>query len=269
MSHFPVGVLLESYRDTIENSIKKAKAADLDGVQMYVVRGEMTPQQLTPEKRRDLKQLIADNGLGISALCGDLGTGFGDASRNPEAVAQSKRIVDLAKDLGTDIVTTHIGVVPSDPLSREYAVMHDACKELADYAVAAGARFAVETGPEPALVLKDFLDGLGSKGVSVNLDPANFCMVTGDDPVAAVYTLKDYIVHTHAKDGRMLTKPDSPTGLTYAELPLGQGDIDWPAYLKALTDVGYTGYLTIEREVGDNPEQDIRDAVQFLRTHMS
>jgi sugar phosphate isomerase/epimerase len=37
--------------------------------------------------------------------------------------------------------------------------------------------------------------------VAVNLDPANFVMVTGDDPVQAVYTLKDYIVHTHAKDG--------------------------------------------------------------------
>lgn len=32
--------------------------------------------------------------------------------------------------------------------------------------------------------------------------------MTGDDPVQAVYTLKDYIVHTHAKDGRMLRKTD-------------------------------------------------------------
>ena len=38
----------------------------------------------------------------------------------------------------------------------------------------------------------------------MNLDPANFVMVTGDDPVQAVYTLQDYIVHTHAKDGRRL-----------------------------------------------------------------
>jgi hypothetical protein len=26
-------------------------------------------------------------------------------------------------------------------------------------------------------------------------------MVTGDDPVHGVHLLKDYIVHTHAKDG--------------------------------------------------------------------
>ena len=50
------------------------------------------------------------------------------------------------------------------------------------------------------------------------------------------------------------------------ELPLGQGDVDFPAYLSALNDIGYTGYLTIEREVGDDPEGDIRLAVNFLQS---
>lgn len=60
---------------------------------------------------------------------------------------------------------------------------------------------AIETGPEISADLKVFLDDLHSTGVAVNLDPANLVMVTGDDPVQAVYNLKDYIVHTHAKDG--------------------------------------------------------------------
>ena len=44
--------------------------------------------------------------------------------------------------------------------------------------------------------------------MAVNLDPANLAMVTRDDPVQAVYNLKDYIVHTHAKDGRKLLERD-------------------------------------------------------------
>ena len=79
--------------------------------------------------------------------------------------------------------------------------MHNACAELSRFANEMGAYFAIETGPETADRLKSFLDGLGTKGVAVNYDPANFVMVTGDDPVQGVYTLKDYIVHTHAKDG--------------------------------------------------------------------
>ena len=34
--------------------------------------------------------------------------------------------------------------------------------------------------------------------------------------------------------------------------------------IEALTDIGYKGFLTIEREVGDKPEVDIRKAVEFL-----
>ena len=142
------------------------------------------------------------------------------------------------------------------------------------------AHFAIETGPEKAVTLKGFLDGLHSTGVAVNLDPANFVMVTGDDPVQAVYTLKDYIVHTHAKDGRRLhyVDPEILYGMvesdmlkdnSFIELPLGQGDVDFPNYLKALHDIGFTGFLTIEREVGDDPEGDIRMAVQFLKNHIS
>ena len=83
-------------------------------------------------------------------------------------------------------------------------------------------------------------------------------MVTGDDPVGAVYNLKDYIVHTHAKDGRML--PDNK----YIELPLGTGDVPFDAYLKKLVEVGFDGYLTIEREVGEDPYGDIKLAYDFL-----
>ena len=80
--------------------------------------------------------------------------------------------------------------------------MQEACFELSRYADDIGAHFAIETGPEKSATLKKFLDSLGSTGVGVNLDPANLVMVTGDDPAGAVHNLKDYIVHTHAKDGK-------------------------------------------------------------------
>ena len=38
--------------------------------------------------------------------------------------------------------------------------------------------------------------------------------------------------------------------------------------LKALEDIGYKGFLTIEREVGDDPARDIRKAVDFLNGKM-
>lgn len=276
MYPFSIGVLLESFKLDTLAALDKAKELGMAGVQIRVTDGELAPENLTPEKRRELLKAVKDRGLTVSALCGDLGQGFGDPKKNPGLIERSKRILDLAKELETDVVTTHIGVVPGEKTHPRYAVMQEACGELAAYADQLKAHFAIETGPETAGTLKGFLDGLHSTGVAVNLDPANFVMVTGDDPVQAVYTLKDYIVHTHAKDGRRLryVEPEIVYGLaeeemlgssSFIELPLGEGDVDFPAYLKALDEIGYQGFLTIEREVGDDPAKDIAAAVQFLK----
>ena len=279
MYNFPIGVILESFRLDRSASIKKAAEIGANGIQMYATQGENSPENLNAAARKELLKEVKDAGLCFSALCGDLGKGFGNAEINPELIEKSKRIVDLALDLDTKIITTHIGVVPSDKNHDRYKIMQEACYELAQYADSVGARFAVETGPETSLVLKEFLDSLGSTGVSVNLDPANLAMVTGDDPVQAVYNLQKYIVHTHAKDGNKLADgnpeyiyhvvhpvPESYNGVRfYEEVPLGTGSVDFPKYLAALEDIGYKGFLTIEREAGATPEKDIKIAYDFLK----
>ncbi|MBP3911539.1 MAG: sugar phosphate isomerase/epimerase, partial [Niameybacter sp.] len=278
MNRFPIGVIIDSFRTDMQTALKKAENMGVKGIQVYSTHGDMSPENLTPSKRKEFLNRVKDHGLEISALCGDLGQGFGDPLKNKVNIEKSKRILDLAKDLETSIVTTHIGVIPQDPNHDRYKIMQEACFELSQYADELKAHFAIETGPEIAITLRNFLDTLGSKGVAVNLDPANLVMVTGDDPVQAVYTLKDYIVHTHAKDGRRLLIKDPEViyglveetiqeGKAFIELPLGQGDVDFKKYLQALTDIGYKGFLTIEREVGDNPEADIKLAVDFLN-HM-
>lgn len=279
MYQFPIGVMLESFRMPTEEAVKKAAAMGVNGIQMYCTH----PEDLDAAKRRELLDLVTSHGLTFSAICGDLGHGFGDAALNPTLVETSKRILDLSNDLQAGIVTTHIGVVPEDPTHERYHIMQEACGQLAEYADSIGAHFAVETGPETSAVLKGFLDSLGgSRGLGVNLDPANLVMVTGDDPVVAVHNLKDYIVHTHAKDGVMLHRgnpeyiygvvhpvPQEFQGIQYfAEVPLGQGSVHFDTYLAALDDIGYRGFLTIEREVGVDPVADIQIAVDHLRANM-
>lgn len=279
---FKIGVMSDSFRLGPREGVSRSKAVGADGIQIYATRGELAPENMDAAARADFRSYCADLGLEISALCGDLGGhGFRIAEENAAKIARSKEIVDLAVDLGTAVVTTHIGCVPADAGGATYATMLDACRRLGAYAEARGVTFAIETGPETAERLAGFLAAVGSKGVGVNYDPANLVMVTGDDPVKGVYALKDYIVHTHAKDG-VQHRPCDPEQIYHAfavggveglsfgdyfdEVPLGQGGVDFEAYLAALRDVGYDGYLTIEREVGENPEADIRMAVEFLRS---
>ena len=281
-----VGIIVDSLGLPIREGLVRAKSLGADGVQIYAVSGEMAPENLSAQSRIEMKQFMKDIDLEISALCGDLaGHGFQDQVVNPSKIEKSKRILDLAVDLGTNIVTTHIGIIPNDANSPVYAAMQAACEELSVYARSMDAYFAVETGPETAATLKQFLDSLSTNGVSANFDPANMVMVTGDDPVAGIKLLKDYVVHTHVKDGIRYKEVDPrlvygalgfeamdhekiaemvATGEYFREVPLGEGQVDFNAYFAALQEIGYDGYLTIEREVKQQPEEDIALALRYI-----
>ena len=275
-----IGIMVDSLRLPAREGIRKAKELGAAGLQMYAVDGELSPENLGPGARRELADFIRSQGMEVAALCGDFGGhGFCIAEDNPARIERSKRVMELAKDLGANVVTTHIGVVPENERDRQYAVLHDACARLGEFADKAGAFFAIETGPEPAARLGRFIRSLPCKGIRVNFDPANLAMVIGEDAATAVRDVAGLVVHTHAKDGVMLKRPD-PVALYGAfadgrtatirpeeyirEVPLGEGAVDFPKYIAALRSIGFDGYLTIEREVGDHPAEDIGKAVRFL-----
>ena len=279
-----IGVITDCFKKTHKEGIEKAAALGLDGVQIYATTGAFSPDTLTPELKEEYKALIRSHGLVVSALCGDMGGyGFEIEADNAQRVEKTKRIIDLAEEFGTSVVTTHIGVIPEDKSAERYKVMLAALTECGIYAKEKGVTLAIETGPEKAHTLLSFLKDTKG-GVGVNLDPANFTMVTGQDAVEAVYLLRDYIVHTHAKDGIMLDKNQDPTDVYHAfavggvdalnacagfrEVPLGEGEVAWDKYIAALREIGFDGFLTIERECGDDPTADIVMAADFLKAKL-
>ncbi len=282
-----IGVIIDSFKKDFKESVRLAKEVGADGVQI----GARFLVGLTDEhaknhsaidivKPREAKKILDDLGIKASAVCGDFGCDM-YYTQDRKLIDTEKRLLEMAFELGTNIVTTHIGVVPENENCAQYESMHKVCYELAEYANSMGGHFAVETGPEKAIVLKSFLDSLGSHGVAVNLDPANLIMCAGDTPVNSVETLKDYIVHTHAKDGVQYKPFDTrrfyapkyyglePIGdyhEYFEEVPLGKGAIDWDDYLNALRSIGYDGYLTVERECGENPVYDIQEAIKYIKS---
>ena len=51
----------------------------------------------------------------------------------------------------------------------------------------------------------------------------------------------------------------------FIETPVGEGDVNWADYMSALREIGYDGYLTIERETGADPIADIDKAACFVK----
>jgi sugar phosphate isomerase/epimerase len=283
---FKIGVMIESFRCGLRGGLEAAASLGVQGVQLYATGGETHFAKLRGPALSELKRMLADLHLEMAAVCGDFGGhGFQLAEHNPKRIDDSMRVVDLALALDCRVVTTHIGVVPADRRHPRYVAMARACEQLGRFAAERDATFAIETGPEPAAVLRAFLDDINIPGgLGVNFDPANLVMVCREDIPAAVRALGPYVVHTHAKDGVNL-QPVDPEMLYgafagdkhpdfrwqdyIAEKPLGAGHVPFPAYLAALREAGFGGYLTIEREVGEDPRRDIAAAVDFLRSAMA
>ena len=274
-----IGVITDCFKLPLEQSLALAAELGFEGVQIYATNGEFSPEALTEETKAHLKALLKKHGLQISALCGDMGGyGFQIEQDNPERIEKTKAIIDLAAEFGVPVITTHIGVIPSSRTHPRYQIMLSALRACGSYAKSKNITLAIETGPENADTLLMFLQDTDG-GLGVNLDPANFVMVTGQDPVEAVEKLGAYIVHTHVKDGIMLKRTDpeiiydhfAEGGIEalnvadyFIETPLGEGKVDFPKYIAALKKAGFDGYLTIERETGDDPVSDITLAKRMV-----
>ncbi|MCD6302334.1 MAG: TIM barrel protein [Anaerolineae bacterium] len=255
MGTLKVGVFADNMGLGVRQGLEKAAELGADGVQFYTTSGELVPENLSAQQRKELRRHIGELGLVLSATCSDFGHGLVDADRNRVLIPRIQTNIDLALDLGTNIITTHIGAVPADRSDPVWSVLAEALNKVGSYAEERGAVLATETGPEEGATLRDLLEALDTDGVRVNFDPANF-IIYGYDMRAAVDALLPYVVHTHAKDAR-----------GREEVPLGEGDVDFDWYIPKIRSQGFDGFFTIEREVGEDPVGDITEAIAFLRRY--
>jgi len=281
-----IAVIADCLRRPLPEALRLARELGAEGVQLHA-DGRAVGPSLDDAARRALRRDLAQAGLALTALCGDFGgRAFATPAEHPALIARSRATVELARDLGCAVVTGHIGVIPADPAHPRWAALTAACRAIGADAARVGVRYGIETGPEPAAVLRRFLDACASPGLGVNLDPANLAMVQGEDAAAAVAALAPWIVHTHAKDGIRhqpcdveavyeafasggFAELERRTGALFEEVPLGRGQVDWPRYIAALRAAGFTGWLTIERETGADPAADIAAAITFLRRQLA
>lgn len=244
-----IGVFLDNMGLGLQEAMDKCVRLGVDGFQIYVTKGEMLAENQSAAGRAEFRKAYESRGLVLSATCADFGVGLAE-----EVLPKLKAAVDQAIDLGTSIVTTHIGAIPDDFDPAVCDPMRRALEDVAGYAEKKGVTFATETGPESGAVLAGMLDSVQTSGIGANFDPANLVM-RGYDHMQSARDLQRYIVHAHAKDGK---RGDG-------ELPLGDGDVNFPQYLALMTELGYHGFHTIEREAGEDPLADITQAVTFLR----
>jgi sugar phosphate isomerase/epimerase len=234
-------------------------------------------QARTPQRAIEFLDRLSELGIRITCLFGGFeGESYADIPTVKRTVglvpretraartAELKAIADFARELSVDVVGVHIGFVPHDSSGPDYQELIDLTRGICDHCNRNNQALHLETGQEPADVLIRFLDDVGRENLFVNFDPANMILYGAGQPLPALELLGTRVRSVHCKDAKWSDRPGETWG---REVALGEGDVDFAAFLATLDRIGYDGPLTIEREIPQEPERqkaEIGRAIDLL-----
>lgn len=271
-----IGVLIELFKDTdIDDRFAELKSMGMESCQLVCWDREILHDDGMAEA---VNQAVEKHGVHITAFwCGwegrkvwdfyegQLTLGLVPADYRVERLKMLMEGSDFAKKIHVTDFATHVGYMPENPYDPKYEEVLVACKAIVEKCKENGQNFLFETGQETPVTLKraiqDIEKALGKGNVGINLDPANLIMYGKANPVDALEVFGEYVRGIHGKDGMY------PTDGHYlgAEVPLGQGKVNYPAFIAKLKEIGYEGDITIEREIsGEEQKKDIIMAKEIL-----
>ncbi len=269
MATMPLGAML-SVGDDFAGRLRRIQEAGFSTMQL-----SRPPDEWLEEPRRsELKQLIADSGIRVTSVAAiyagesyaDIETVRSTVGLLPEEtrsarIEDTKLCADFAHETGASNVSSHIGYIPEDRADCDYAGLVSAVREICDYLQRREMSFCLETGQEPAELLRQFIGDVGRENLQVNFDPANMIMYGTGDPIEALAVVAPWVRGVHCKDGEW-PKAEGQLG---EERTLGQGQVGIERFIAKLKGIGYQGPLTIEREIaGERQMQDFLAAKKLL-----
>lgn len=177
-------------------------------------------------------------------------------------IDHTKRALTLAKELGAPCITTEPGgpVEPGASWQAALQLFVEMIKPVAEHAEKEGVLLLVE--PEPGLLIEtceqfeEFMRHIDSPAVAMNYDIGHaFCVK--DDPATTIPRVAKFIRHFHLED--------IAANRVHQHLIPGEGAIDFAAALRAIQQIGYEGWITIELyPYIDNPDNAARLALERI-----
>jgi L-ribulose-5-phosphate 3-epimerase len=269
MTEIKLGVLVP-LEEGPEEALQKAAGLGFPTCQVVCWK----PELLSETVARRLVAATARLGLEITTLwTGTPGRYAWNFTEGPDTIglvppatraarlAVLKQGSDFARQADIPSITTHVGFIPENPSDPLYGGVVAALAELAEHCRLNRQAFWFETGQETPITLLRTIQDIGSDNLGINLDPANLLMYGKANPVDALDVFGTYVQGVHAKDGEY---PTNGRNLG-VEKPLGEGRVSFPALIAKLRALGFTGALTIEREIsGPQQIEDIRRGKRYL-----
>lgn len=229
--------------------------------------GQLDPYRLRPGEVEALRRRADELGLKLALETGSRFLIDPRVKHGPSLLAEDagereprrdflRRCIDLAAELGAEVVSTWSGAAPggetgdareprhaAERLEQLWTRLADELLPLADYAADRGRRLGFE--PEPGMFVErpagyaELRRRLGSRAPALGLTlDVGHLLCTGDLPVAAaVREAAPELIHVHLAD---------IAGGVHRHLPFGSGDLDLGETLTALKSAGYDGIAAVE-----------------------
>jgi sugar phosphate isomerase/epimerase len=258
---------------TIESCIREISKIGYEGVEILCDYPHAYPPDMTLNKIRALSALITESQLDISNLNAFSLYAIKDVY-HPSWIEPSESLrnlrrqhtidcIQLAKKLGTKNLSTEPGGTydkTKDNVKDLIKIFSEGISAVSSEAEKNNIMILVE--PEPNLLLETsrdfltFMKEIKSPSIGLNFDIGHFFCV-GEDPAQLVYQLADYIGHFHLAD--------IAASRIHNHLIPGQGAINLRAVLKAISDIGYNGFVTVELyPYQDDPVRAAKEAYNYL-----
>ena len=250
-------IRLESLQLPFKKALLTASNLGAEGVEING-RTEIRSSEMSRTAIRHLKKLLADSNLQVSAIHFPTRRGFGISDDLDRRIEATKSAMTLAYELECNLVVNQIGRIPEDPEHPEWDVLVQALSDIGNYSQKSGAWLAARTGSEPGSTMKNLIDALPIHSLVVDFDPGDF-LINGFSATEAMQTLGTHVRSFRARDAVQ----DLSLGRS-VEVGLGQGSVDWPMLLGTLEEHNYSGFLTIEKDAGENSIEAVGQAMDYL-----
>ena len=271
----------------LEKIIERTAQLGYDGLMLAAKRPHASPLEFNSEARKNLRAKMEEHGIALTCLAGYTNfTADAEHTEVPHREMQIYYVAELcrlATDLGGKIVRIFTGYEhPALPYSRAWDLTVAAIRECARRAADVGAVLAVQNHHDLAghsAACLQFIRAVDQPACCAAFDawaPA----LQGDDLIAAAKLLAPVTVYTTIADyvriPRFRYQPElvnyAPQPDYIQAVPLGEGFINYTAFLKSLCENGYTGPVAYEmcsplRDGGslETLDQYARQFVEFMR----
>jgi sugar phosphate isomerase/epimerase len=260
-----------------------ARIADLgyEGLELLADTPHAWPQDLTTERKHEIRKCLERHGLAISNINGFMMKAVADP-RNPywhpswiepdrkyRAIRRehTKRVLHLAKEFEAPSIQTEPGgpLLPGQSRCAATDIFYDEIMRCVELAEDLEVFLLIE--PEPGLLIEtfeqylEFADRLDSPWVGLNFDIGHaYCV--GQDPQHWIARMAPHTKHYHLEDIADTRQ--------HKHLIPGQGAIDFPAVLREIINTHYNGWITVELyPYIDNPDKAGKEAKNFLEGVMA